>query len=138
MANTPQYRAVLKQLKTLTNRLEQKGNAEAKGDLLLMLQTKHWVGHINDPKAADLIYSALNRIKTDVTQYEVFIGMLKEIPQVEDIVKDMTGIITLLHSCKYILGTINIAACLHLLNHFIRFCLACNYIIGVSIVSMVS
>lgn len=93
MANTPQYRAVLNQLRKLTSRLEQKGNAEAKRDLLLSLQEQTWVGGIDNPNVADLIRSVLDRIRSDVTQYEVFIGMLNEIPQVEDIVKDMTGII---------------------------------------------
>ena len=108
MATTPQYQAVLNQLLNLNDRLEEEANVEAKGKLLLMLQMKTWVGKIKDPKVADLIRAVLNRIKTDVKQYEVFIGMLDQIPQVADIVQKMKGI-TLLHSCKYILGTINVA-----------------------------
>ena len=109
MANTQQYQAVLKQLMDLTERLEEEGNAEAKRNLLILLQTENWVGNIRDPKADGLIRVALNRIKTDVKQYEVFIKVLNKIPVVADIVNKMTGITTLLHLCKYIPGTVNIA-----------------------------
>lgn len=93
MAKSPQYDAVLNQLVALKERLDLKANAEAKEKLLLMFQTKKWLGGTADPTAADLVHLALNRIKDDVNQYEVFIKILQDITELADIADKITGIL---------------------------------------------
>jgi hypothetical protein len=43
--------------------------------------------------ANELVLLALNRIKTQVTDYDVFIRMLKSMPGVKSIADQMTGIV---------------------------------------------
>ena len=93
MAKSPQYDAVLNQLVTLQERLDLKANAKAKEKLLLMFQTKKWLGATADPTAADLVHLALNRIKDDVNQYGVFIKILQDITELADIADKITGIL---------------------------------------------
>lgn len=92
MTNSPQYDAVLEKLETLQERLDLQANVKAKEKLLLKFQAKKWLGPTANPSASALIHLALNRIKGDVKQYEVFIKMLQEITELADIADQITGI----------------------------------------------
>ena len=90
---SPQYKAVLSHLETLTTALRVTPGAE--GSLLLKLQVLSWLPIGAEASAKELVTLALNRIENDVRDYEVFINMLKNIAAMEWVVNIIAGKCTL-------------------------------------------
>ena len=88
---TPQYVAVQKNLSTLAGNL---ANGTACGDLLRKFKEVPWIGPNATSHADSLIGVALNRISNSVKNYELFIKMLQDIPEMED---SVTNILSKLH-----------------------------------------
>ena len=88
MDDTSPHSVVLKKLEVLTERLH---CAKAVEPLLQKFQIKKWIGLSATATAHELVLLALNRIKNQVTDYDVFIMMLKNTPGVEPIADQMIG-----------------------------------------------
>ena len=99
MANSPQYKAVLSHLEALTTTLRVTPGAES--SLLLKFQQLTWLAIETEASAKELVTLALNRIKNDVKDYEVFINMLETVPGMKTVVNKITGTVeTSLHALK--------------------------------------
>ena len=91
MSHSQQYKAVLHNMETLRMTL----GAE---DLLLKFQEKEWLSIASQAKADELIRLALDRIKNDIKDYEVFISMLQAITGLSTVTSKITGI---MYTCIY-------------------------------------
>ena len=83
-----QYNVVLKQLQALTERLQLSKEEET---LLQKFKMEKWIAGGATATANELVLLALDRIKNQVTDYDVFIRMLKSMPGVKSIADQMTG-----------------------------------------------
>lgn len=96
MSDTPQYKKVVENLEVLQERL--KVNRQASQDLEVKFKMEGWVGISAQIGAQQLAILALNRIKYDVNQYNVFLKMLRGITGMEDIAKKIAGIFLTSHA----------------------------------------
>ena len=87
---TLQYKCVRKNYARLTEHL--RTNHQAKERLFDEFVAESWYEPGDCPNANALINIALDRIKQDLKEYEVFISMLERIPSTNIIVKDLKGI----------------------------------------------
>ena len=90
----PQYSVVLNKLQMLTERLQCAKEVET---LLQKFEMQTWIAVGTTATANDLVQLALSRIKDQVTDYDVFIEMLKSMPGVKSIADQMIGVYT----CMY-------------------------------------
>ena len=96
-ANSSQYNTVLQSWNILVKRLK---SAKVETELLRQFYIKQWLDTSDESDADGMIRLALNKIETDVKNYEVFIEMLTAVTPLKDIVESMTsmyhaGIITI-------------------------------------------
>ena len=98
---SPQYTSVRKNYESLTQFLEV--NEEAKKSLTRKYKSEGWLDPVATPSEDKLVSQVLVRIKDDSKQYDVFISMLKEIVGTEEIVKKLTGKLTLRY--RYVVDT---------------------------------
>ena len=84
----PQYDVVLEKLEELTECLQFTKEVET---LLQKFKTQKWIALGTTATANELVLLALNRIKRQVTDYDVFIRMLKSMPGVKPISDQMMG-----------------------------------------------
>ena len=94
---SPQYNAVLNKLQVLTKSLQHGMGVEV---LLQKFKMQKWIATEATATANELVLLALNRIQNQVTDYDVFIRMLKSMPGVNVIADQMTGILTCLCNCE--------------------------------------
>ena len=87
-ASSLQYNVVLKKLEVLTERLQRAKEVET---LLQKFKMEKWIADGATATANELVLLALDRIKNQVTDYDVFIRMLKSMPGVKSIADQMTG-----------------------------------------------
>ena len=80
---------VLKKLEALTERLQRAKEVET---LLQKFKMEEWIAEGATATANELVLLALDRIKDQVTDYDVFIRMLKSMPGVKSIAYQMIGI----------------------------------------------
>ena len=99
MADSPQYNVVLGNLQKLTERLQQAKEVET---LLQKFKMEKWIGTDATATANELVLLALGRIKDEVTDYDVFIKMLKSMPGVKSIADQMTST----HVYNYIMSVL--------------------------------
>ena len=92
----PQYTVVLKKLQILTERLK---CAKEVNTLLQKFEMQTWIAVGTTATADDLVKLALSRIKDQVTDYDVFIRMLRSMPGVETIADQMIGVYNICSSC---------------------------------------
>ena len=85
---SPQYNVVLKKLQVLTECLQ---HTKVEETLLQKFKMQRWIAVGATATANELVELALNRIKNQVADYDVFIGMLKSMPGVESIADQMIG-----------------------------------------------
>ena len=92
--------AVLKKLQVLTERLQLTKQVEP---LLQKFKMEKWIALGATATANELVELALDRIKNQVTDYDVFIRMLKSMPGVEPIAVQMIGMYTCIAAtlCPY-------------------------------------
>ena len=83
------YYKVLNELDYITKTL--KLISGAKGKLTRLYQQKEWLGIEARPEEDELVTLALNRIKQDPSQFDLFIDMLRDIEGMDLIVKALTG-----------------------------------------------
>ena len=88
--DSPQYKAVLSHLGTLTTTLRAIPDAES--TLLQKFQELTWLSIGAKVSVKELVTLALNRIENDVKDYEVFINMLGAITGMKTVVNKITGI----------------------------------------------
>ena len=97
--DTPQYRAVLDNLVTLVKAIE------ATPGSLENLQTefiaKSWFGPTAKPDANDLAILALNKIETNVKNYDMFTEILSSVTGMKQIVDIIKGLL-----CLIIIGSL--------------------------------
>ena len=86
--DTPQYNVVLENLESLTERLQHAKEVET---LLQKFIMQKWIANKSTATANELVLLALNRIKNQVTDYDVFITMLKDMPGVKSIADQITS-----------------------------------------------
>ena len=91
-SSSPQYKAVLSHLEALTTTLRIIPGAE--DSLLLKFQERLWLAIGAGASAKELVTLALNRIKNDVKDYDVFINMLRYITGMEQVVNTIEGTLT--------------------------------------------
>ena len=89
--DSPQYKAVLGQLRALGDAL--KITPDAQSSLQQEFQMKSWLSiTVTSPASADqLIRTALTRIANDVKDYDVFIGMLQGVTGIKHIADKITS-----------------------------------------------
>ena len=92
---------VLKKLQLLTERLQLTKEVEP---LLQKFKMEKWIALEASATANELVLLALNRIKSEVTDYDVFIRMLKSMPGVEPIAVQMIGTHSYIISVHYCTG----------------------------------
>ena len=85
---SPQHNVVLKKLEALTERLQRAKEVET---LLQKFKMEEWIAEGAAATANELVLLALDRIKNQVTDYDVFIRMLKSMPGVKPIADQMMG-----------------------------------------------
>ena len=68
-----------------------RSTADAEESLLTAFQIKNWLGGIVKAEAMPLITQAINQMKLEAKNYEVFIGMLQDIPGMNVVIKLITG-----------------------------------------------
>ena len=88
MGGSRQYDVVLKKLQTLTDSLQAANEVQT---LLQKFKMEEWIARGATATANDLVLLALNRIQNQVTDYDVFIGMLKSMPGVKLLAEQMIG-----------------------------------------------
>ena len=86
---SPQYRAVLQYKDQLARSLANGPDQH----LLNQFKIRGWLGPGADVSAPEMIDEALTRIRSDVSNYEIFIGMLSDHSRVKDIVDAITGMV---------------------------------------------
>ena len=121
--DTPQYKAVLKNIENIAHHLLE--FEDAKEDLRLKYIKHNWLAKHARPEASALVVMALGRIELDFKEYEEFIAILKEIAGMGLIVGILTGI-AILHNrhaiaCVVLLPSIVIAAtkCINIGVHYL-------------------
>ena len=82
------HAVVLKKLQLLTERLQLTKEVEP---LLQKFKMEKWIALGASATANELVLLALDRIKNQVTDYAVFIRMLKSMPGVKPIADQMIG-----------------------------------------------
>ena len=87
-ANSPQYKTVLQSWNILVKRLK---SAKVETELLRQFYIKKWLDTSDESDADGMIKLALNKIETDIKNYEVFIEMLTAVTPLKDIVESMTS-----------------------------------------------
>ena len=92
---------VLKKLQLLTERLQLTKEVEP---LLQKFKMEKWIALGAKATANELVELALDRIKNQVTDYDVFIRMLKSMPGVEPIAHQMIGTHCYIISVHYCTG----------------------------------
>ena len=102
------HAVVLKKLQLLTERLQL---AKEVQPLLQKFKMEKWIALGATATANELVELALDRIKNQVTDYDVFIRMLKSMPGVEPIAVQMIGTHCYIISVHYCTG-LGILACL--------------------------
>ena len=103
------HAVVLKKLHLLTERLQLTKEVEP---LLQKFKMEKWIALEASATANELVLLALNRIKSEITDYDVFIRMLKSMPGVEPIALQMIGThcyCTLLHRFGHTCLTISVS-----------------------------
>ena len=90
-SQSPQYRAVLQYKDQLARSLANGPDQH----LLNQFKIRGWLGPGADDSAPEMIDEALTRIRSDVSNYEIFMGMLPDHSRVKDIVDAITGMLTL-------------------------------------------
>ena len=86
--DTPQYNVVLENSEVLIERLQV---AKEVKTLLWKFKMEKWIANRATATANELVELALNRIKDQVTDYDVFIRMLKDMPGVKSIADQITS-----------------------------------------------
>ena len=123
---SPQYNVVLKKLEVLTERLQRAKEVET---LLQKFKMEKWIADGATATANELVLLALDRIKNQVTDYDVFIKMLRSMPGVKSIADQMTGMYV--HMCVH---DVHVHTYIVVpLLHFIKFV---DHISGLSLISM--
>ena len=89
LSQSPQYRAVLQYKDQLARSLANGPDQH----LLNQFKIRGWLGPGADVSAPEMIDEALTRIRSDVSNYEIFIGMLPDHSRVKAIVDALTGIV---------------------------------------------
>ena len=82
--DTPQYKVVLQNFATLIKTIE--STPESLIDLKRKFITKTWLNPRDEINANQLIRLALNRVETDVTNYDEFMEILKTVTGMDQIV----------------------------------------------------
>ena len=83
------YDSVRRNLSKITEAL--KATPGAKGHLIVLYMQHGWLNYITENPAEDeLVSLALQRIKQDPNQYDLFIDMLRDIPGMDLIVAVLT------------------------------------------------
>ena len=95
------HAVVLKKLQVLTERLKL---AKEVDPLLQKFKMEKWIALGATATANELVLLALDRIKNQVTDYDVFIRMLKSMPGVEPIALQMIGTHCYIISVHYCTG----------------------------------
>ena len=107
--SSPQYNMVLKNLKVLTERLQR---AKEVKTLLQEFKMEKWIADGATATANELVLLALDRIKNQVTDYDVFIRMLRSMPGVKSLADQMTG----MYMCTvWLTCTWNLNACVSMI-----------------------
>ena len=83
------YDSVLSSLSDITETL--KLNSGARDKLTSLYQEHKWLNISEKPVEDDLVKLALNRIKQDPNQFDMFISILNEIEGMDLIIKTLTG-----------------------------------------------
>ena len=86
-SQSPQYRAVLQYKDQLARSLANGPDQH----LLNQFKIRGWLGPGADVSAPEMIDEALTRIRSDVSNYEIFLGMLPDHSRVKAIVDVITG-----------------------------------------------
>ena len=93
--HSPQYKAVLHYKAELERCLA--GGPDQ--HLLNQFKIRGWLSDEADAGPTELIHEALQRIKSDPSNYDVFIGMLPEDIRVKPIIDQITGMFT--YTCNF-------------------------------------
>ena len=83
------YDRVLSNLVTITRALKLLPSAQA--ELTQLYQQNKWLDITDEPNADKLVKLALERIKLDPNQYDLFIAMLRSITGLENITCEITS-----------------------------------------------
>ena len=83
------YDRVLNSLVTITRALKLLPGAQAQ--LTQLYQLNRWLDITEKPNADELVTLALEKIKVDSNQYDLFFSMLRSITGMEDIVRKVTS-----------------------------------------------
>ena len=83
-----EYNVVLENLELLTERIQR---AKREETLLQKFKMERWIAGGATATANDLVLLALNRIKEQITDYDIFIRMLKDMPGVKSIANQITS-----------------------------------------------
>ena len=92
---------ILKKLQVLTERLQFAKQVEP---LLQLFKMEKWIALGATATANELVELALDRIKNQITDYDVFIRMLKSMPGMEPIADQMIGTHSYIISVHYCTG----------------------------------
>ena len=92
---------MLSDLETLITTFRVTPGAEV--SLLLKLQERSWITIGAEASAKELVTLALNRIESNVRDYEVFINILRNIVGMERVVNIITGIYMYVLDLMYVL-----------------------------------
>ena len=82
--HTPDYCCVLKSMTCIVDHL--KVNEDAKKRLILKFIEEKWIDITSERNEDELVRTALGRIRKDANEYHKFIGMLKDITGMDQIV----------------------------------------------------
>ena len=98
---TREYRNILEHMGTICEHL--RVNSRAKELLTIKYEERGWIDISESPDERTLVQIVLNRISNDVSQYHIFIKMLKAIKGMDIIVNKIEGMVALYinhpHSC---------------------------------------
>ena len=93
MAETREFRNILEQMGTICDYL--RVNSRAKELLTIKYEEREWIAIGEGPNEKTLVEIVLNRISNDVSQYHIFIEMLKAIRGMDIIVNKIEGMVAL-------------------------------------------
>ena len=85
-----EYQCVLHNLDNIATQLE--ALPAAKDRLTRKFKSKEWLGLTAKPTEEELVTVALVRIQQDSSQYGEFVHMFQDIPEMDLLVKTLTGI----------------------------------------------
>ena len=88
---TKEYTTVLQHMDSIIEHLEV--HSKAKESLIVKYQQRQWIATTESPDETLLVKLALNRISDDVSQYHIFIEMLKDTTGMDVVVKKIQGIV---------------------------------------------